>query len=32
MGFDRSAGSAGFAELPEVLDMLFDAGGRVVDS
>jgi diketogulonate reductase-like aldo/keto reductase len=32
VGFDRAPGSAGFAQLPAVLDALFDAGGRVVDS
>jgi aryl-alcohol dehydrogenase-like predicted oxidoreductase len=32
MGFDRSPGSAEFARLPGVLDVLFAAGGTVVDS
>ena len=32
MGFDRSPGSAEFAQLPDVLKALFDAGGSMVDS
>ncbi|MEJ8835039.1 aldo/keto reductase [Ramlibacter sp. AN1133] len=32
MGFDRSPGSAEFAQLPRVLSALFEAGGSVVDS
>lgn len=31
-GFDQAPGSAGLAELAEVLRVLFAAGGRVVDS
>ncbi|WP_213957895.1 aldo/keto reductase [Variovorax sp. dw_954] len=32
LGFDYSPGTAEYARLPGVLDALFDAGGRVVDS
>jgi len=32
LGFDYSPGTAEYARLPGVLDALFDAGGRVIDS
>jgi diketogulonate reductase-like aldo/keto reductase len=32
LGFDRAPNSAAFAQLPGVLEALFDAGGRVLDS
>ncbi|MEJ8826161.1 aldo/keto reductase [Variovorax humicola] len=32
LGFDHSPGTAEYARLPGVLDALFDAGGRVIDS
>ena len=32
VGFDQAPGSAGYAELPRVLDALFAAGGKVIDS
>jgi aryl-alcohol dehydrogenase-like predicted oxidoreductase len=32
IGFDVAPGSAEYAQLPRVLDALFEAGGRVVDS
>jgi aryl-alcohol dehydrogenase-like predicted oxidoreductase len=32
IGFDVAPGSAEYAQLPGVLDALFEAGGRVVDS
>lgn len=32
LGFDQAPGSAGYAELPAVVDALFAAGGSVLDS
>jgi diketogulonate reductase-like aldo/keto reductase len=32
MGFDRAPGTPGFAQLPQVVSALFEAGGTVVDS
>lgn len=32
IGFDQAPGSAGYAELPGVVDALFAAGGSVIDS